>query len=188
MGKKRNNAFGEDLVQSARLAVRLCEQCGREGLSSRAEGIYRQADAHYAACCRRAERAFVTPIDRGDLLALQTAFLRLSRELWLLAMTEAEGGAAVRTEELRALCRWLEGAAAAWSPLGTRTDRPLSYLQKALSAADQGTLAAVGRRGADGVAGRPARLPQPSALRLESVLRLGWETAVLFRRIMIQNE
>lgn len=175
MVKKHNNPFGEDLIQCAGFALKLSESDSRlpvepAGEDRRVEKIYRAACIHYERLCRRVENAFVTPLDRRDLLALFAAFQGLNRALWSLELLGAP------VDPIRPVCQALLAAAAAWSPLGSRTDRPLPHLQKAVAAADTGAREI--SRQAEG-----ARRTAVCA-----GLQRAWETADVFIRVILQNE
>ena len=188
--RHKNNAFGNDLIKCADFPVQQSAALQRpeEGLrhpAAQVAALHKQSALHYAAFCEKADCAFITPIDRRDLLELAAAFHRLSGDLSLLSPPIPSP----HSETLSTICRALRDAVAHWLPLGAHTDAPLPYLEKALQAAEAGMGAAAAQRAGLLARSAPASLQRLDVLtRLEAAFRTGGGTADLIRRAQIQND
>lgn len=185
--RHKNNAFGNDLVKCADFPLQQTEAlaAGRNGETTASAALYRQSALHYAAFCEKADRAFITPIDRRDLLELAAAFHRLAGVLASLPPYPGEEYAV----RLTGMCRALKDAVALWRPLGAKTEAPLLPLRKAGSEAGAGLQTAARERAGifqRGSAGSARRLD--ALTRLENAFCCGGEAADLLRRVQIQND
>lgn len=187
--RHKNNAFGNDLIKCADFPLQQAEDLAAvrkaQEVSGAPAALHRQSTLHYTAFCEKTDRAFITPIDRRDLLELAAAFHRLSGVLALLSQPvgqEYQG-------RLAGMCRALKEAVSLWRPLGAKTDALLLPLRRAGAEAEAGLNAAARERERLWQRSAPGWIQQLDTLtRLENVFRCGDETADLIRRVQIQNE
>lgn len=183
----KRDVFGRELIRLAGFSLRIAENfCAsrdeRLGPAAHPAGVYRQSAMCYNGFCERVDKAFITPLDRRDLLEMAAGFYRLTGRLSLLSPPVPPEAAA----NLVGLCRSLQAALEHWQPLGGKTNATAAYLQKAGDFADKGIRAA----------GRSANWPGTKAamakavvdlIHLEDCFRCGSDQADLIRRVQIQN-
>ncbi len=178
--RQKKNAFGMDLIRAAGFPLQAAEAvCARK---TDPAGLYRQSALYYASFCEKVDRAFVTPLDRRDLLEMASGFHRLTGRISRLpASVFPEAGS-----YLLGMCRALREALVHWRPFGCKTNAMGLYLQKAWDCAAKGietadwkavrwSIPAVWIKAADGL------------IHLEACFQCGSELADLIRRIQIQN-
>ncbi|MCI8361268.1 MAG: hypothetical protein HFE86_08050 [Clostridiales bacterium] len=185
--RHKNNAFGNDLVKCADFPLQQAQSLtagGKDGDAVALAALHRQSALHYAAFCDKADRAFVTPIDRRDLLELAAAFHRLTGRLAPLPISLDKA----HHDRLTSMCRALKEAVSLWRPLGAKTAAPLLPLRRAGAEAQAGLEAAARERETLLQRAAPVWQRLDALFRIEAAFRCGDETADLIRRVRIQNE